>query len=365
MAISRRVFLKTTVVAVGTFAFAGLLGCTSNNATAPSDAAQGTASGVASPVAFPNMVGEPSDYANRDNWMHFADAHQHDVDVFWIYPTVYIDAAAGKFAEITATAMREQAQTVYKVQGSVFEGLGDVYVPYYRQLNGAKFTAMNGDDVFEACHELPRTDLYAALDYFFDNVNEERPFILAGHSQGSLMLNIILREYFKAHADRLERMVAAYQIGYSLTKDMLADNPALKAATCADDTGVIASWNTEGPASSDAGTTYVLRENSIAINPLNWKTDDTYAGVELNRGSLVPDASGTYALREGMADARIDVERGVVVCTTADRAMYAIPAERAFMFGPESYHSYDYGFYYANIRENAALRIEKWLAANR
>ena len=42
-------------------------------------------------------------------------------------------------------------------------------------------------------------------------------------------------------------MIAAYAIGFSITTDDLAANPSLRFAEGADDTGVIVSWNTEGP----------------------------------------------------------------------------------------------------------------------
>lgn len=51
------------------------------------------------------------------------------------------------------------------------------------------------------------------------------------------------------------------------------------------------------------------------------------------------------------------MERGVVVCSTADPAVYAIPAPADELFGPESYHGYDYGLYYANLQENVKTRI--------
>ena len=69
---------------------------------------------------------------------------------------------------------------------------------------------------------------------------------MAEHSQGSMMLKITLQDYFKEHVDYLERMVAVYILGFSITTDDLANNPALKFAKGRDDTGVIVSWNTEG-----------------------------------------------------------------------------------------------------------------------
>lgn len=60
--------------------------------------------------------------------------------------------------------------------------------------------------------------------------HEGRPFIIAGHSQGSAILRFVLKDYFKTHPDRYERMVAAYVIGYSITKDDLEANPHMKFA---------------------------------------------------------------------------------------------------------------------------------------
>jgi hypothetical protein len=94
-----------------------------------------------------------------------------------------------------------------------------------------------------------RTDVYAALDYYFEHYNQGRPFILAGHSQGSMILKIALQDYFLEHGEYLERMVAAYVLGYSITTDNLKANPSLRFAEGADDTGVIVSWNIEGPES--------------------------------------------------------------------------------------------------------------------
>ncbi len=382
MAITRREYLSwsaasVAAVVLGASSGVALTGCSSGGSSSSSsgtadsnsgDSAQSftmpteSTVGQAAGDLFPDMKGTPTDYSNKDNWMYRPETHEYDADVLYFYPTVYSDVYADLYADIDAESMRQSAQAVYKAQGSAFEGLADVYVPYYRQFNGAYLGFYDGDAVFDACHDLPRTDLYAALDYYFENINDGSPFILAGHSQGSIMLNIIMREYFRAHADYLDHLVATYQIGYSLTTDMLADNPALKAATCADDTGVIVSWNTEGPGNADAGITYVKRENALSINPLNWSTDDTYAGVELNLGSVYPDASGNYALQAGIADAQVNLDRGTVVTTTVDAVTFANKGVTARLFGPESYHSNDYGFYYANIRENASVRIASWLA---
>ena len=139
---------------------------------------------------------------------------------------------------------------------------------------------------------------------------------------------------------------------YVIKEEYLERNPHLKFAEGADDIGVVISYNTEGPGNNGKHNA-VVTEGAVSINPLNWKRDTTYADVSENLGSLNIDGE----LVDGFADAQIDMERGVVVCSTADPAVYAIPAPADELFGPESYHGYDYGLYYANLQENVKTRI--------
>jgi hypothetical protein len=204
------------------------------------------------------------------------------------------------------------------------------------------------------------------LDYYFKNCNNGRPFILAGHSQGSAMAKLVLKKYFKEHPDYYKRMVAAYVIGYAVTKDELEANPHLKFATGESDTGVIISWNTEGPKNMEQNVvTAVLLPNSISINPLNWKLDDTYAPASMNLGSLVVNEKARkIEIGDVGADAQINLTRGVVV---TNAKVELLPAEIAAIgekfFGPDGRHASDYSYYYNNIKANVAKRIAAYKAA--
>lgn len=307
---------------------------------------------------YPNIVGTPSDYGSSENWMHLPEAVVYPVDVIYLYPTAYSDANGTLVSEITDAGMRESARELYLEQATAFATTGNMFAPYYRQLNGAMFSNMTSAEILAGGRNEPRTDVYAALDYYFAHYNSGRPYILAGHSQGSNMLNIVLDEYMELHPEYYERMIAAYQIGCSLTKDFLTENPHVRAATGADDLGVVVSWNTEGLGNLNAES-LVVDKNAVSINPLNWKTDETYANVSENPGSLVETADGGFSVGAGIADAQVNLTRGSVICTSVDPAEYAISA--ADVFGPESYHGYDYRFYYVSIRENAQLRASHWL----
>lgn len=313
-----------------------------------------------------DIVGESSDYSNKDNWVSIPEITK-DVDTFYIYPTVYINPSpdAPAIVPIEDETMRAGAQRVYKLQASAFEESTNVFAPYYRQSNLAALIDKNEEEFMAFQYNEQRTDIYGALDYYFENYNNGRPFILAGHSQGSMMLKIALRDYFKAKPELLDRMVAAYVLGFSITKEDLEANPALRFAEAADDTGVILSWNTEGPENKDQANS-VVQKNAISINPINWKRDDSYAPVEDNLGSIIADMSSDdmEEVKPGLADARVDTERGVVVCTTMTE--YYIKAEGlgdvANPFGPASLHGVDYGAYYYNIMDNVKTRIAAYFA---
>ncbi len=303
------------------------------------------------------LEGTPSDYSKQENWMRIPEI-THEVDTFYIYPTCYLDDSkdAKPICDIDNPNVQDRANVVYENQGTVYEDATNVFAPYYRQSNIYQVCNMGYEELEEYQRKEQRTDIYAALDYYFEHYNEGRPFIIAGHSQGSIMTKIVLGEYMQAHPEYYERMVAAYPIGFSITKDFLDAHPYLKFAEGADDTGVIVSWNTEGKGNKGQKN-LVVEPNAISINPINGRRDDTYAGFEENLGSRIwNEKAGTYKVIKGIADAQVDTERGVVICTAEDPE-YA-PAE---FFGPESLHGHDYDFYYENLKENVKTRVEAYL----
>jgi len=134
----------------------------------------------------------------------------------------------------------------------------------------ASAVAKETGNIDAAISGMPYDDIAAALDYYFKNYNQGRPFIIAGHSQGSAMTKLVLKNYFKEHPDYYKRMIAAYVIGYSVTKDDLKTYPHMKFATGETDAGVIVSWNTEGPKNVEENAyNVVVLPGAISINPPN------------------------------------------------------------------------------------------------
>ena len=275
------------------------------------------------------------------------------VDVFYIYPTVTGFRPETEVCDMTDTMMIAGAKMVRQIQTAVFDESCNVFMPYYRQISMPK----PGSDYRAIIDYVSGFDATDALDYYLTNLNHGRPFIIAGHSQGASVVIALLENYMTKHPEALSRMVAAYPIGFAVTKDWL-EKTGLKFAEGANDTGVIVSWNTEGPANLTEKN-MTLAPGGISINPINWKRDDTPATVEENLGSLTYDGK---LVTPGIADARVDTVRGsVVVSSIAQKELYVIPADGAAMFGPESYHLHDYGFFFNNIKQNVADRIAAFL----
>ena len=154
-------------------------------------------------------------------------------------------------------------------------------------------------------------------------------------------------------------MVAAYAIGYSITKEDLETNPHMKFATGETDTGVIISWHAEGPKS--VGSKFLsaaMLPNGISINPLNWKRDETYAPASMNLGSIVLDEkTGATEIRDIEGDAQVDLARGTVITNAK-----AVANEMVEFAGPQSYHQDDYSIFYNNVKDNVAKRIAAYKA---
>lgn len=311
-----------------------------------------------------NSAGAAPDYSRTSCWYRISEITK-DIDTFFVYPTEYLGTNDGdpEYASLDDPEVMDGVENLdYKYMASAYEDSTNLFMPYYRQ---AGFRH-EGDcwkktgDIRTALSGIPYDDITAALDYYFENYNNGRPFILAAHSQGSAICTLVLEKYFREHADYYERMVAAYIIGFSVTKEELEANPHLKFAAGESDAGVIVSWNTEGPRNvAENAPNAATLPNAVCINPLNWKLDDTYAPASENLGSLVPDEkTGETKIGDLGADAQVVLSRGVVVTNARFE-----PMEMTDIFGPQSFHNGDYIFYYNNIRDNVAKRIVTYQAS--
>lgn len=291
-----------------------------------------------------------ANYSKATHWLSIPPTIEA-VDVFYLYPTSWTcdDNTKPKICRIDEPSMLQKAPAAFERQATAFQTVANVYAPFYRQNNDSSVRR------WKVIEGIPTKDATAAFKYYIKHFNGGRPFILAGHSQGATVLTNLLANYMKKNPDVYERMIAAYVIGSPITAEYLKNNPHLKFAEGPDDVGVIISYNTEAP--EIGGTNPVLygMTNILAINPLTWTRTEAYAGNEYNLGSILlnPDMPLTPA-----ADAQVDLQKGVLICSNEgdneDVVTTGLPKG--------VYHSYDFLFYFYNIRANAANRIKNYFA---
>ena len=299
-----------------------------------------------------------TNYANPEHWLALPASPDKPVDVFYLYPTVFqkVNKNEPNICNIDNPVMVKYSQLALAFQASAFDPVGNIYAPYYRQADAAYTLGLPLAEQHKVVGGIPTTDASAAFDHYINNFNNGRPFILAGHSQGSNVLLYLLSDYMKKHPEVYRRMIAAYVIGYSITPEYLAKNPHLKFAKGAKDTGVIISYNTEAP--QVAGKNPVVLPGAMAINPITWTRGEKTATAAESLGSVDMDENGKLITLKKYADARVDKAKGVLICSTVDVDKLS-PGNQVFPKGV--YHRYDYPFYYYNLRENAAVRTNRFL----
>ena len=293
------------------------------------------------------------EYNNPDNWVSLPSVSK-DVDVFYVYPTVSSNVTGAM--DITSAEERALALAIFKSQASVFELDANVFAPLYRQMSTN--VDMTGVALATDTKEFKQgaADVEDAFEYYLQNLNTDRPFIIAGHSQGSMALIELIKNRFGDDAALRNRMVAAYLIGYTVT-DADLSAAGLTFAQNATDVGVVVSYNTQSI--SSAGSPMLL-PGAHCINPLNWRTDDLYADSTQNLGAVFfDDATGEF-IRE------VENYCGAQIKTSSGGLMTTIPIEdvETLEFGsfPEGvYHRYDYAFWYRNLQKNIHDRIDAYL----
>jgi hypothetical protein len=306
------------------------------------------------------------DYSQRRYWMMAPqNPDVHPVDVLFFHTTTYtdpnyIDPMTGSrlttpldsskppvWNQTIADAIADKtAAPISNAQVSVFAACCNIYAPFYRQ--AAMPEVLQGDPVAsERALSVAYSDIEAAFDYYMTHLNNGRPFILAGHSQGSNLL-LWLLERRMDNAAHLKKMVAAYVIGWSVTTDELDQYPNLEMCESAAQTGCIVSYNTQGPLAQFS----MARPGAVSVNPLLmlWTTSTDVAPASLNLGAVfmppivselmeIPNFSGAFN------------QDGALILTTP-------PTTGPISNAIQLYHTYDYAMFYRNLEQNAKVRIE-------
>ena len=333
--------------------------------------------------AFKTTLYQPLDYTLANNWAalpaktgHSA-AKPQDVldiamvpqaDVFFIHPTTYLNKNHWNDLQFDDSESNGRLfNRVLKIQASAFNAAGRIFAPRYRQATFGAFFDNSGDSVKALI--LAYADVLAAFDNFIATRSHDRPFILAGHSQGSLHLLNLLQSRISGSPLRT-RMIAAYIIGWPVSVE--ADLGALsdiRACRSPDEIGCVISYQTFGPEGDPAGL-HAYMDISVGLagmprkgtqmlcnNPQNWGIGAS-AEQSAHLGALLLPDDGNAPLGKPILNFT-----GSKCGNDGILYLSGIPGEawQDFKLQGENFHVYDYHMFYMNIRANAALRALTWL----
>lgn len=304
-------------------------------------------------VAVLTHRGDGTNYSLEENWAYLeTDNSNKEADIFFVCPTVYGGTENSFNMSLEDTETKANFLGATNMEKGIYDDNARFFAPYYQQVGLNVYTLPIEDR--ESYLEIAYEDVKDSFEYYMKHYNEGRPIVLAGFSQGADMCLRLMKDYFD-EKENAELLVACYAIGWSITEEEMEEYPYLTFAKGENDTGVIIAFNSEAEDITDSlmipeGTT------TLAINPLNWKTDHTLADKSLNKGACFTDYEGNIVTEiPELTGAYIDEERGALKVVDVTPKEYPAVLD---IFEDGIYHLYDYQFFYRNLEENVQDRIE-------
>ncbi|MBB5687459.1 DUF3089 domain-containing protein [Sphingobium boeckii] len=322
------------------------------------------ANAYASPMLWLAHPGKATD--NPALWTPegYKAAAAPEAAIFFIHPTSFLDRSAWN-APLDNKEANDRAALFIRGQASAFNEAGAIWAPRYRQATFGAFLTTKADA--QKALDLAYRDIAVAFAQFLTEVGRTRPIILAGHSQGALHLTRLLREEI-AGTPLAKRIVAAYIVGWPVSRTTDLPGMGLPECSAADQSGCILGWQSFAePAAPElildtynasigfdgkprAGTPM------ICTNPISGLRGGS-APASANLGTLVPSTDLKSA----------KIERAAVPARCEDRGILLIgtpPALGPYVLPGNNYHVYDYSLFWANIRADAARRLAAFKAQN-
>ncbi|MBL7814902.1 MAG: DUF3089 domain-containing protein [Saprospiraceae bacterium] len=263
-----------------------------------------------------------------------------EVDIFFLHPTTYTNQRGNDQwnGDVNSQKLNDKTDKgSIQYQASLFNGVGRVYAPRYRQAHYFSFFTTDkasAEQAFEVAYE----DIRAAFEHYLKNWNAGRPIIIAAHSQGTKHAGRLLKEFFDDKPLK-NRLVVAYIVGLPVPKNTfktipVCDNP--------NQTGCFCSWRTFKTGYEPKFPT--SREIAV-VNPLSMTTEETYVSDEKHKGGVL---IGFKKTNERLTDAQI--HNGILWVRKPK-------FKGSLLYRSSNYHAGDFNIFYINVREDTKRRV--------
>jgi hypothetical protein len=162
------------------------------------------------------------------------------IDCFYVYPTVSNQATTN--ADLT---IDPEEKAVAVQQAARFSQVCKVYAPLYRQLTLLAITTAGLDT--QAARDLAYADVISAWQDYMAHYNNGRPFVLIGHSQGTMMLTQLIKSEVDPNSNVRQQLVSALLLGGNVTvpvgQDVGGDFKNIPACRSTSQTGCVLAYS--------------------------------------------------------------------------------------------------------------------------
>jgi hypothetical protein len=206
------------------------------------------------------------------------------IDCFYVYPTVSRDAGLN-----SDLAMGEEIGAA-AAQFARFASVCRPFAPKYRQMTVGAILAFSAGQDITAAAARSYGDVVAAWRNYIANRNQGRPFVLIGHSQGSLHLIQLIAREIETRPDVARRMKLAILPGFNLLvpQGKTVGGSLKKTPICSSsgEIGCVISWTSyreknAPPAGALFGISTIAGTTVACVNPASpgatdWRKLDSY-----------------------------------------------------------------------------------------
>lgn len=306
-------------------------------------------------------VPDVPDYTSDDSWSALPDrsdaadaplqgetiASPTLADVFYVHPTTYVGASWN--APTTDASLNEATDRVAtRIQATAFRSCCAIYAPRYRQTNGLNYVQQTADG--DRAADLAYQDVRRAFLEFQRRRDASRPFILAAHSQGSVLSERLLREEIVT-GDARGSLVAAYLLGSPMTQEGLQE-AGLKVCESLEQTGCVVGWNARGPGYEPGEWELTPRVpgERVCVEPHTWF-----------------EGPGAVFMEEASPEPRNLTKTSRCARGTLFVALEGRPPRDLMsqildrVLGSENYHPIEYQLFFLHLRADATRRARAHL----
>ncbi len=303
------------------------------------------------------------DYSNLNSWaahpnkadsiidvFYNTSKDKLKADVFYIYPTLLTDNKNDSWnSDINDVYQNNMVKNVaIKFQASAWANAGKIYSPLYRQVHYRSFYEPYTSSGGKKAGEIAYDDIRKAFIFYLQNLNDGRPIIIAGHSQGAYHCKLLLKEFFDGK-ELQNQLVAAYLPG---TRVDINEFETIHPMKDPNDIKGYLSWNTfrknRKPKEGKHPAHFSWNKNQFVTNPIRWN---------ISRGAPIEEHKGLFFYDKNIYPKSVSIEiYDGLLWSSVPRGIKGNIILKLI----RNYHFGDINIFWKDISENAKNRVNSF-----